>query len=370
MKRFLLLAIICLAVTACNQRTKQQNIDNATDSTVIDYNQIYDKILDRCYNILTSDSDIDGEPAPGTTALEEIIIMNGMDDALDKAGYTIKDISGDEIPELIIGGISNNKGSEYFGHDLYSVYTCVDGAPCLSFEGWARSNYRMMKDGKLMYQGSGGAMYSMFGIYTLSTDGTFLTCNDYYFTAEKDETYTEIAYFHNKSGKAEKSASEELSTTSEKFWEISDELEKQTVDIQLTPFSKYKNSSNKNNNNEPQIKAQFSDDAISNYKEYDTFIACESEGQTDILFSTNAIVNNFKILALTSKDYVDDKMVYDVEEIHTQNTLTPDRPLLVTMTFWGDIPNNGISYITKEGETKRFTVEISGSDGSIVLSEF
>lgn len=40
------------------------------------------------------------------------------------------------------------------------------------------------------------------------------------------------------------------------------------------------------------------------------------------------------------------------------------------MTFSGDIPNYGISYVDEQGTTRNYALEVSGKDGSILLSEF
>ena len=51
-------------------------------------------------------------------------------------------------------------------------------------------------------------------------------------------------------------------------------------------------------------------------------------------------------------------------------TSSPERPLLVAMTFFGDLPSHGISYVDQEGKTKNFLIELSGQEGSLQLTEF
>ena len=82
-------------------------------------------------------------------------------------------------------------------------------------------------------------------------------------------------------------------------------------------------------------------------------------------------MKNFNVLALTMEDVDDDgNVTFSEKSIHTLATLKPERPLMVRMTFEGTIPNYGISYTDTDGSTKRFAVQISGKDGSIILSEF
>jgi len=63
-------------------------------------------------------------------------------------------------------------------------------------------------------------------------------------------------------------------------------------------------------------------------------------------------------------------MTFDVEELYTLDRLTADRPLVVSTTFYGLIPNNGISYVDETGTTRFFAVDMSGEDGSLYLWEF
>lgn len=102
---------------------------------------------------------------------------------------------------------------------------------------------------------------------------------------------------------------------------------------------------------------------------YETFTAVD-EPQTKIILSTNATVRDFKVLALTDGDVDDDgEMHFNVQELYTLDRLTADRPLVVATTFYGLIPNNGISYVDETGATRTFAVDMSGEDGSLYLWE-
>ena len=104
--------------------------------------------------------------------------------------------------------------------------------------------------------------------------------------------------------------------------------------------------------------------------QYETFTATESP-QTKIILSTNATVRDFKVLALSNGDVDDDgNMHFDVQELYTLDRLTADRPLVVSTTFYGLIPNNGISYVDETGATRTFAVDMSGEDGSLDVWEF
>ena len=59
-----------------------------------------------------------------------------------------------------------------------------------------------------------------------------------------------------------------------------------------------------------------------------------------------------------------------MEEMYHLDRLTPEKHLLVEMTFWGTMPSYGYSFVDENGETQRFTLEMSGMDGSIYTAEF
>ena len=99
--------------------------------------------------------------------------------------------------------------------------------------------------------------------------------------------------------------------------------------------------------------------------------ADESEYQGRVVFTTDGAVSDFKLLALTFVD-IDDEghIIFDISEVYTQPALTADLPLVVNLTFIGEIPNYGISYDNGTGEVQRFSLNESGFDGSLLLSEF
>lgn len=124
--------------------------------------------------------------------------------------------------------------------------------------------------------------------------------------------------------------------------------------------------------NGAEVQVQMAEgDMASRSSAYDTFIASSSEPRVRMVFSVKSPVKDFKVLALNATDIdANGKVIYAVDERYVQDKLTPERPLVMETVFFGSIPNNGISYVDGNGVLKRFTVEISGKDGSLILSEF
>ena len=334
---------------------------NTLDAESVDYNDVYSDIL-ADFTSLFDNTDADYE---GTTGVIEIINMRGRNEALDCIGYTIRDLNGDKIPEFIVGFIDEaGKGSE-----ILALYTYKDNSPVFVLESTTRSAYFLMNDGNLFYQGSAGAMYSIFASYALSEKAE-LVCNDYWFTYEKDKTSYEIGYYHNTTGDFDKAVSEELNISEDEFFKKQSDLISEKAVIELTPFSTLAEKELTTVAEDSRVVAMFSVDAGA-FDEYAVFTVDESEYSTKLLFMAEGTVTDFNFLSLLITD-VDENgnMTFDSQSLYSSDVLTEDKPLEVTLTFYGDTPAYGISYKDAQGITKNYTVTISGEDGSLILSEY
>ena len=59
---------------------------------------------------------------------------------------------------------------------------------------------------------------------------------------------------------------------------------------------------------------------------------------------------------------------YVATKVYEHGTLTKDRPLLIKVTFLGEVPTHGIRYTDVNGNTKTFVFGLSGYDSSIYIS--
>lgn len=199
------------------------------------YGPAMDELLAR-YRSLIWDGGKDADPDVGETGVWEAIMGMARDAALRSVGYTLTDLSGDGMPELVIGAIATSDTPYVYPHAIYALYTFVDGQPHLTFEGWARNRYFYLGQNRFLNQGSSGAMYTSFGAYALSPDGQTLTCEDFYFTADKDENPEEMGLYHNTSGLWDKAVSGELHISEEAFWAIERKMEERIEAIELILF--------------------------------------------------------------------------------------------------------------------------------------
>lgn len=123
------------------------------------------------------------------------------------------------------------------------------------------------------------------------------------------------------------------------------------------------------NNAVPDIEGQWEKD-VKQLGPHDTFVAGQGESYAGVVFSVNKPIKNFKVLSLHFKEFKNDKPVFLFKELYTKELFHPDRQLLVKFTFFGSIPNNGISYTDPTGKTRYYTVDASGKDGSLLFTEF
>ena len=360
-----------------------------TDDTVT---FIYETILGQCCNVILA-----GEDAWGTMELESgsnwiYDIMPGNDSysALSEVGYLIEDVSGDGVPELLLGTVTEQDAYNDYGSFIYSCYTIKDGAPVCALEGWYRNSYRMMKNGQFFNEGSGGAMYSIFGVYDISQDGTELICQDYYFTSEKNGNYDDIGMFHNTSGVGDVSASEEMDVTMDDFYGIEEDYRQQTYNLTYTPLIEYaqakgmvtaeqireyeagKTDSGINENTDSAIVQVFwLDNSMFGYSDYAEYNVGQMGDQALTIFTTDEPITDFKILSLSFQDITENgELIFDETVVYELAELSPDYPLVAGLDYIGTIPNNGISYVDCNGQYRRFTVEESGMDGSLFLLEY
>ena len=204
--------------------------------TVEEVEPIYTELLNKYYKFICSDDD--GKLAmEGEIGVAEAVAGLSMSGALESVGYAINDLSGDGIPELVIGEYS--KEDTGFGTMIYALYTIADGEPVLVFEGWYRNCYRWMGENRFACQGSGGAMYSIFGTLELTEDGKELQWKDYYFTHETDESFSEIGCYYNNTGISDVESSEKLDISLEEFFDLETEVLKEKQWMRLTKFSDY-----------------------------------------------------------------------------------------------------------------------------------
>lgn len=318
----------------------------------------YSKIISKRVEMITME---------GIAGVFEQIYIKKVDEALESIGYSIQDISGDGVPELLIVIVSEKEDNKFKGHETIAIYTIKDKKAHLTQEGWARSRFIYQGDGKYYYQGSAGAMYSFLGKFTISKTGDILECNDFYFTSDKDDNPEEKAYYRNTLGTMDTPNSEELNISENEFWNIAKEMSEEPVNIELIPFSRYEEKL-KGIDSSPEIRVNWAGTEVESYENLHEFVLDRNESSVRLLFTANKTVKDFKFLNLEVLDTSQDgKMKYKIKEVYELEKLTPQKPFLATVVYYGDLTTYGISYHDDSGDKVVYAVSVSGEDGEISL---
>lgn len=183
----------------------------------VDYESFYAPVLDEILNAIDVGLENITETHYLSTGVTERLMYAEKDELLKNLGYFITDVSGDGIPELIIGEKLSYSGDEADATEyVYAVYSCQNDEITWPIEGWARNVYSYLGDGYFYHRGSGGAMYTCYGKLHLSKDGTKVEWDEYYFS-DYNSNGTDIGYYYNTTGEWDTKVSEELSITPEEF---------------------------------------------------------------------------------------------------------------------------------------------------------
>ena len=316
----------------------------------------YSELVER-FRTLVSDPFSQNSDKPGEMGVLEAARAVG-DNAVYEMGYRIEDLSGDGIPELAIGGCNGMTNA---------LYTLVEGKPELVFEGWYRSSYVYMGDGYFYYYGSNSASESGQGVFYLTKNGTGLECESFLFTGLNSDGDLEV--YRNETGSWNPAESEKADMTAEDFWA----LDPPGDPLPLTPFSGTDGASA--NTSRVPVSVRYLTEA----GDVDCGWVTLYDGPDSccILFTTDSRVTDFTLLDLSVEDFTETGAVifsatpvaFEEERGGLPSVMTPDTPVAVQLIFPGDLPAYGISYVDAGGNLRRFAIEVSGYDGSVLLKE-
>ena len=119
---------------------------------------------------------------------------------------------------------------------------------------------------------------------------------------------------------------------------------------------------------EPAIQARWAEDVLAGLSDYHEVSVSTAEPLARVLLSCEYAVKDFKVLGIEAS--MSSSLSFFTEELYALDELSPDRPLLLNMTFYGLLPYYGVSYVDDSGETISYSINMSGKDGSVILTEF
>ena len=329
----------------------EQTSEQATDPDLA-----YSELVER-FRALVSDPFGQDSDEPGEMGVLESARAAG-DNAVYEMGYLIEDLSGDGIPELAVGGLNGMTNA---------LYTLVDGKPKLVFEGWYRSSYVYMGDGHFYYYGANSAAENGQGVFYLTKDGTGLECESFLFTGLNSDGDLDVYY--NETGSWDPAESSMSDMTAEDFWA----LDPAGDPLPLTPFS----GTEVGSANESRVPVSVRYLTEAGDVDCDWVTLYDGPDAGCILFTTDSRETDFTLLNLFAEDLTENGAVIfsatpvelDEERASLSSVMTPGTPVAVQLIFPGDLPAYGISYVDAAGILRRFAIEVSGYDGSVLLEE-
>ena len=120
---------------------------------------------------------------------------------------------------------------------------------------------------------------------------------------------------------------------------------------------------------EPAVQACWAEDVLDGISDYHEVSVSTAEPLARVLLSCEYAVKDFKVLGIEASP-MSNSLSFSTEELYALDELTPERPLLLNMTFYGLLPYYGVSYVNGSGETISYFINMSGKDGSVILTEF
>lgn len=335
----------------------------AAQPAAADYLRSYALVMDGLYDyaVKGQDNKLVNE---GMNVIREIVEIYQRDSA-SMIGYTLKDFNGDGVPELVLGRAEQHKGAGYYGSDIYSVYTLVDGRPLRSFEGWQSNRLQVLSGSRLFLQATDGDAYSVLAAYKIAPTGE-PECLDYYFTAPQNGS---LAYYHNTSGSNDRNASKRLNMTEDAFEELRNEYMNDVTMLELIPVENYHKQGAKGLAYQ-HLKLDWLRDVQADVQQYGMVKVPNASEFVKVVLRSDKSLSNFKVLSLTLLSVDEEGNAhFDAQPVYRQDMLMADTPLVMQLADTEAVPANAIAFDDELGRERRFAVSISGMDGSLQLSE-
>lgn len=210
------------------------NTDDSDDAVYLKPCATYQDILDNVYEVIVADRGADIAVADelfSYTGICEAGLGRDTNEALSAIGYTLYDVDGNGIEELIIA----DTGEGVWDNRIMLMYTMHDDNPVLLIDGWARNMYYLLSDNTIYNEGSGGAAYTVIATYRMAEDGISLELIDFYYSGYYGDS--EWGWFYNTTGEMTEDESEIIKFEDEStFVDFLDGYFAQVKELELTFF--------------------------------------------------------------------------------------------------------------------------------------
>jgi hypothetical protein len=336
------------------------NIEASTKSKTDSYNKSYDYVINDYYDFVANFSGTSVSTQQKYYPFADVASF-AKNESLEAIGYTIKDVTGDKVPELIFGFIIMLDGKKSLGKEVLALYTIESGKAKLVFQGGNGYKYYNLGGGKFAFSGH-TQYYEVFGSFALSKNGDKLVYDDFNFIDFTD--IDNIVHYSNKTGALDKKSSKKQSIVSDQYQEMIDETILKSKEMEFTPLKKFKKADNK----AQKVSVYEEWEVKANYKNYLRYNLKSNVFKTKVFFVPSNSVKDFKLYGLTFKSMDDKgKVKYDKRLLFSVKTLTSQKPLLADVEPTETIPKTGISFVDNKGKIQKYVVYRSGEDCSLLL---
>lgn len=145
----------------------------------------YGNILWQYYDVWNS-GNLNLEMNSNPENIVNYLLYFGNYDGTISLAFTLEDLDGNGIQELLIGMLSNGSCS------VIDVFSYVDGAVIHMFSGAERSHLTICEDGIISENGSGGAQHNFQHYYKINEDGKSCDTILYYYINSENYTVEEV----------------------------------------------------------------------------------------------------------------------------------------------------------------------------------
>ncbi|WP_130871085.1 M56 family metallopeptidase [Intestinimonas massiliensis (ex Afouda et al. 2020)] len=115
--------------------------------------------------------------------------------------------------------------------------------------------------------------------------------------------------------------------------------------------------------------APATEELLARYPAYDEIDASIDEYGNRLLLTTDQTVKDLTLFRLTWDEETQTRVTAPGEALYHTAEFTPDRPLVVSVSFPGILPTVGLSFTDTDGRQRTFQFDMSGKDGSFLLVE-
>lgn len=145
-----------------------------------------------------------------------------------------------------------------------------------------------------------------------------------------------------------------------------DEEETEEEDTSSKKKKKKKKDKENEDENGSLVKVCFEEDYPDDLDDYDEFVYEEDDYAGTLVFSASKSVKNFKLYKISKMDTNEyGGFDYFGSEIYSSDKLSSKKPLLVTLLFYGDMPEYAFSYEDGDGNTIYYIYQLSGNEAGI-----